>query len=132
MNQIINLIILILHFVLLAFIVGTPFAGSNYLLLLHAIIVPFIVSHWVTDNDDCALTIMEQKIRQGVSGGEEVNKKDCLMYGVVGPVYNLRNTFTDQSAILYMIATTLWILGLFKLIGRYQSGQIRSYMDLFR
>ena len=56
--------LLILHILFSIFILFTPFYGNNYLLLLHIIILPFIMSHWIINDQSCALTLMELKFRE--------------------------------------------------------------------
>lgn len=57
-------LISVIHISLICFIVIVPFTNSNYLLMMHAMIVPFIIFHWVLNNNMCALTLVEKKLKR--------------------------------------------------------------------
>lgn len=63
-NKSILVLITVLHLIIVLFIIITPFTNSNYLLLLYVITVPFIILHWVMNNNTCSLTVAEKYIRQ--------------------------------------------------------------------
>ena len=54
-NDSILLLINVLHIIVIIFVLCAPFSGSNYLLFMHTIIVPFIMLHWVLNNNTCSL-----------------------------------------------------------------------------
>jgi hypothetical protein len=104
LSQLIGLI----HYLIIVFIIGAPFFGSEYLLSLHLVIIPFIMIHWVTNQSVCALTEMEKLIR-----GE--NEDDKTFFGqVVGPVYKFR-TQGDENTFLWTTLIALWLMTLWKL-----------------
>ena len=104
LSQLIGLI----HYLLIVFIIGVPFFGSEYLLSLHLVIIPFIMIHWVTNQSVCALTEMEKLIR-----GE--NEDDKTFFGqVVGPIYKFR-TQGAENTFLWTTLIALWLITLCKL-----------------
>jgi hypothetical protein len=104
----VELIIKALHFLLVVFIIGTPFFGDAYLQTMHLLIVPFIMMHWATNQSVCALTEME-KLATGKTCDEET------FFGkVVGPVYKF-NTLQDENFFLWTVLITLWLITVFKL-----------------
>ena len=44
-------IIVLCHILLVCFAVLSPFTNSNYILFMHAIIIPFIIAHWLLNNN---------------------------------------------------------------------------------
>ena len=90
-------IIFTLHVILAVFLIITPFIPNidPVILLLHAITVPFILIHWVTNEDTCCLTTLEQMFRSGTQ------KSELFFQRLVGSVYQ------PQS-----YATTIGMIGL--------------------
>ena len=131
MSCILLYIILAMHVLLMLFILLVPFFGSNYLLTMHFIIVPFIILHWVVNNNTCALTIMEHKIRETMTGTVcDVN--DCITYRIVSPVYDFNKNYNNFSSIIYIITISLWLISAYRLYSKYKSGEIRSIIDVCR
>ena len=56
-NDSILMLINILHVLVILFVVAAPFSNSNYFLLMHITIVPFIILHCVLNNNTCCLTV---------------------------------------------------------------------------
>jgi hypothetical protein len=59
--------ITLLHTLFVLFVVVTPFIDSNYFLFLHLMIVPFVMFHWVLNDNTCVLTIIERKLRKDLN-----------------------------------------------------------------
>lgn len=124
MSPLVGIIINALHFLLVVFILGTPFFGDAYLQTMHFMIVPFIMLHWLTNQSVCALTEME-KILTG---------KDCdddTFFGkVVGPVYKFK-TREDEDKFLWVILTVLWFITTIRL---HQTGfaYLRNELSVLR
>lgn len=116
---------------LILFIVIVPFTSITYLLVLHAIVVPFIMLHWYFNDNTCCLTLMEQKIREKIYN-EPVDRNTCFMAKLINPIYDFRGNHEQFSDIIYIGTGILWLIGIFKLIGQYDSGQIKNWTDLFR
>jgi len=122
-------IILICHLIIVLFVVLTPFFNSNYLLFMHSIIVPFIMFHWVTNNDMCALTLMEKEIRKRLN--KDSNGDDCFTCKIIEPVYNFKNTNNGKEKFIYGSTIFLWIVSISKLYMKYKNKQINTFHDLF-
>ena len=130
MNQVLLYLIIAVHIMLILFVVIVPFFGSNYLLLVHSIIVPFIILHWVANDNTCVLSIMEMKIREKLGGGD-VNRSECFTCNLIDPIYKLRANYDDYSKLIYLITISLWVVSAGKLYSRYCDGQIKSFNDFF-
>lgn len=102
------LIIKALHFLLVVFIIGTPFFGDAYLQSMHLLVVPFIMIHWATNQSVCALTEMEKLVT-----GKTCDD-DTFFGQVVGPVYKF-NTRQDENYFLWALLIILWSITLLKL-----------------
>lgn len=122
-------IILICHLIIVLFVVLTPFFNSNYLLFMHSIIVPFIMFHWITNNDMCALTLMEKEIRKRLN--KDSNGDDCFTCKIIEPVYNFKNNNNGKERFIYGSTIFLWIVSISKLYMKYKNKQINTFYDLF-
>lgn len=131
MNQILHTIIALLHICYFAFVVITPFYGTSYFLLIHSIIIPFMMMHWVMNDHTCALTIMEKKIRETMTGGA-VNNNDCFMANLMEPIYDFRVNNNEHASLIYLITISLWVIGLYKLYDNFSTGKIKSINDLLK
>lgn len=129
MNEFMLYLIIVLHFVFVLFIVLAPFVGNNYLLIMHAIIVPFMMAHWYTNDNNCALTMMEKKIRKNLYG-EEPDPNECFTYNLIAPVYDFKKNNNDLSTIIYIVTFCLWGYTLLKLYSNYKNGKLAKLEDL--
>jgi len=129
MNELVLYMIVVLHFIFVLFVVLTPFIGNNYFLLLHAIIVPFVMLHWYTNDNNCALTMMEKKLRKNIYG-EEPDPNDCFTYNLIAPVYDFKKNNNDMSTIIYIVMIALWGYTLLRLYNNYMDGKLASLRDL--
>ncbi len=127
-NDITLLIINIIHLVVILFVVLIPFTNSTFLILIHSIIIPFIMLHWLLNNDNCAVTMMEKYARGG--GSAEIKDEDCISYKIVGPIYNLTKDYADYSTITWTVTISLWLISVSKLYIKYQNGEIKKIKDL--
>ena len=128
-NDSIICLITVLHLLVIIFIIGAPFSNSNYLMMMHAIVVPFILLHWVLNNNTCSLTLAEQYLRQK-STGKPVNNEECFTYKFIAPIYDFNKNHSDFSFFSYTITIGLWAYSLSNLVGKYKSGQISNFQDL--
>ena len=101
-------IIRTIHWSLIVFILGAPLFAGEVDLTLHAVVVPFLMLHWATNQSVCALTELEK-----LATGKECD--DETFFGkVVGPVYKF-NTRWDENFFLWTLLIILWLVTLFKL-----------------
>ena len=122
-------IIFICHLIIILFVVIVPFFNSNYLLFMHSIIVPFIIFHWVTNNNMCALTLIEKEIRKRLN--KNSNSDNCFTCKIIEPVYDFKNNHIRRRKFIYTITIFLWIIGVLKLYMKYKNKQINKFYDLF-
>lgn len=130
MNNILLNLILICHFLVVCFVVFIPFFGNNYLLLLHSILVPFIMLHWILNDNTCVLSTIETKIREKMNGGIPVDRNECFTCSLIDPIYDFKANYNTYSVIIYIITTILWLISAGKLYCGFQSGSIKSFMDI--
>ena len=130
MNEFLLRLITLVHIIYMLFVVVVPFTDSNYLLLLHAIVVPFMIAHWIINDNTCVLTIIEKKIRKDMYGTEP-EPNDCFTCRLIEPVYDFNKNYDTASTLIYIITIALWLLSVYKLYSKYRNGSIRSFMDLF-
>ena len=121
--------ITLLHILFVLFVVVTPFTNSTYLLFLHFIFVPFMMLHWVLNDNTCILTIIEKKLKKEIYG--EVDEEDCITCKLIEPVYDFRKNYSTFSTIIYTITFLLWLISAGKLYYKYHTGSISSFRDLF-
>ena len=124
-------LISLLHVIFVLFVILAPFSNSNYLLMLHAIFIPFVMLHWICNDNTCVLTVIERNLRRQISGQENVDD-DCITCKLIEPVYDFRKDYATFSTIIYVIAITLWLISVIRLAYKYKTGEITSYIDLFR
>jgi len=123
-------IIIILHLFFVVFIVVTPFIGNNYFLILHITVVPFMMAHWYLNDNNCALTLMEKKLREKIYG-ELPDPDDCFTYNLIAPVYDFKKNNQDMAVFIYIISISFWVYGGLRLYTNWLNGKLRKIEDLF-
>ena len=133
MHVIFLYIISIIHLAFIFFVIGTPFLTDiNALLLLHIVLVPFMLAHWITDNNMCTLTMIEKYIRVQVYGPSALDKLDnCFTCRIIEPVYDFDKNFDKFQKFLYGFTIFLWLASLYKLYLNHKNGKLKSFYDLF-
>jgi hypothetical protein len=124
-------LIKVLHLVVILFIVVTPLLNINYLLLLHIITIPFIMFHWILNNNTCALTIAEHIITEKITG-KPVDPRESFMSNLINPVYDFAHNYKELDIMLYIVVSILFLISLMKLIKKKLDGDIKTFTDLFR
>jgi hypothetical protein len=120
-----------LHLAIILFIVAVPFLNKNYFLLLHIITVPFIMFHWILNNNTCALTLAEHYITEKLTG-KPVDPRESFMSNLIKPVYDFANNHKDLDIMLYIVVSILFLISAMKLIKKKLDGEIKTITDLFR
>ena len=128
-NDSLIMLINIIHLTVIIFVLTAPFSNSNYLILLHAIIVPFIVLHWLLNNNNCCLTVMEKYIREK-NTGKSVKEEECFTYQLVAPIYDFNKNHQAFSTFIYILTISLWSISVYNLSAKIYSGEIKSLNDL--
>ena len=134
MNILFLYLISIIHLAFIFFIIGAPFlAKSNRIIMLHLIIVPFMLGHWISNNNMCTLTVIEKYIRKQVYGDDKEKVIDnCFTCRIIEPVYDFNQNFDQFQKILYGAVAVLWLISFYKLALNRMNGKINSISDLFR
>jgi hypothetical protein len=120
-----------LHLAIILFIVAVPFLNKNYFLLLHIITVPFIMFHWILNNNTCALTLAEHYITEKLTG-KPVDPRESFMSNLINPVYDFAENHKDLDILLYVVVSILFLISAMKLIKKKLDGEIKTITDLFR
>lgn len=95
-----------LHVAFLAFAILAPFSKVKEVLVAHLLLMPFLWLHWVLNDDTCALTALEQRMRglPSTSGS--------FVHSLVSPVYKVSDE--EVSALAWVASVLLWLLTLRK------------------
>jgi hypothetical protein len=130
-KDIILKIITLLHVLFVLFILIAPFIPSNYILLLHFIICPFVMFHWYLNDNTCALTMVEKMAHKYFNGDPNYDPtKDCVTCKLINPIYDFTNNYDSFAKGAYITVTILWILTIIHLIYRIKAGYITNFVDL--
>jgi hypothetical protein len=128
-NDSILILINVLHIIVILFIIGAPFSNSNYLLVLHIIVVPFIMLHWVLNNNTCCLTVTEKFIREKTNGKKSCDE-ECFSYQFIAPIYDFNKNYDAYSDFIYLLTAGLWGVSVFNLGKKIKNNEIKSIEDL--
>jgi len=128
LNDSILTLITVLHLIVIIFVLAAPFSNSNYLLSLHAIIVPFIMLHWWLNNNTCSLTVAEKFIRQQAYG-EDAKEDDCFSYKFIAPIYDFNKNYEAYSTFTYLLTIGLWSVSIYNLSWKIKTGEIKKFED---
>lgn len=130
MDKLLLGIITIIHACFLTGVILIPFSNSNYLLLIYIIIMPFIMLHWILNNNNCSLTLLERELRKKIYG--KYSKADCLTCRLIEPVYDFLKNNQKFSILIYLITLLLLFMAIFKLGYKYKTCRINNWLDLLR
>lgn len=102
-----------IHLLFIVFVLISPFVPYELLLTYHVIIIPFLWFHWITNNNTCALTMIESTIR-----GEEDTSK-TFMGSIINPIY-------EPKGYEYYILTALLVsISYYRLKTEFNFGLIK-------
>jgi len=122
-------IISTLHALFVAFMILAPFSGSTYFVFMHSIIAPFVMLHWILNNNSCSVTAIENYLRKQADPSAEYN---CITCKLIEPVFDFRKNYAEYTAVLYGATTLLWLVSLTSLALMYRKGDIKSFYDLYK
>ena len=129
MNALFLYFVTIIHVLFILFVILTPFTNSNYLLFLHVIMIPFVMLHWVLNENTCALTLLEKNIREQLYG-KTPDSYECFTARIIEPIYDFKQNYSQLSNIIYIVTVSLWLISVSKLYDKYKTGEIKSVWDL--
>jgi len=106
-------LIWILHVIFLIWFVITPFTVNEPMLVLHAMIAPLMMLHWVLNDDTCCLWIAECKLR-GID-----HKEESFFYNLISPFYNLDSSIGDtrMKQGVWLATIGLWLVTVAKIVN---------------
>jgi hypothetical protein len=94
-------LIILIHTLLVLFIVLTPFIGDNKLCIIHCMIVPSILLHWLLNNNTCILVLIELYLKKGTMFVQnKKNREDCFTCQILDPVFEVNNKMMYLGMIL--------------------------------
>lgn len=132
MNKSVLNIISFLHMLLIMFVVGVPiFSNDIFLLLIHLWIVPFILLHWYLNDNNCALSMIEKKLRERIYGKEhDIYEEDCITCKIVEPVYDFHKKMEQYNlrGALCIITILLWLITVVSINEKYKNGEISQLL----
>lgn len=129
-NDSLLFLISVLHLMIILFIIITPFTDSNYLLLIHIIIIPFIVIHWILNDNTCCLTTTENFIRK-ISYDTKIDEKESFSYKLISPIYDFNKNYESFSYFIYILTFLLWSKSVYNIYDKIHIGKIKNINNLF-
>lgn len=128
-NDSLLIMINIIHLIVIIFVLTAPFSNSNYLMLIHVIVVPFIMLHWLLNNNTCCLTVAEKYIRQKTVS-TKIKEEDCFTYQLIAPIYDFSKNHEAFSTFIYVITIGVWAVSIYNLSYKIYNGDIKNLDDL--
>lgn len=121
-NELFANVVMLLHWVLVGFLVYSPFSPYPALWVLSTVSLIFILSHWCMPGphqDTCALTLLERYLRG-------CDSKESFMHQIVSPVYKFVSpdggTCTDAltGKLVWGVAIFLIVAGLYRIVADWK------------
>jgi hypothetical protein len=122
-NDSILISISVLHIMVVLFILMAPFSDNNGLIFLHTVVVPFIIIHWIFNNNNCFLTLLEKHIKK-ISHGIKSPRNDTFIYQFISPIYSFNSDHENYSTFIYCFTIMLWLISVFHIGTGIASGKI--------
>lgn len=99
-------IIFIIHLIFLIYMVVFPFiTKDSFQLFFHAILLGFIMLHWLMNSDTCALTEIEFWFRKTFTNGFSDKRGDTFFGKLISPIYNIQVIEIYKLTILLTLFT---------------------------
>jgi hypothetical protein len=97
--------------------------------------IPFLIAHWICNDNTCVLTIIEKHLRKNMSkkysNDKSLLENDCFMCRLIEPVYDFNKDYSTLSKYIYILTISLWLITTGKLYCKYKSGTISTWKDFF-
>jgi hypothetical protein len=104
----------LLHVLIVIAAVTVPFSDDDTMLAAYVFMIPFLWMHWLMNDDTCALTALECRLRGLESSGES------FIYKVVSPVYKIKNA--QVKSLAWWGSVALWALAVYRVRQRGSLG----------
>jgi hypothetical protein len=105
-NAYMGLVINIFHKIFILFMLVAWMSNDIYHIILYAVTLLSLKTHWYTNDDTCALTLLEQQFTG-------VEKNESFINQIVSPVYKIKNETTEK--ISHYFVNIMSVVILFKL-----------------
>ena len=106
LNTVLANLVFVLHIAFVLWFLWAPFSGNESMIVLHALMFPFIAFHWILNQDTCALTLLERSLR-GVSSEES------FFHNLVSPIYKIEDS--HMRVIAWVVGIGLWSVSVYKI-----------------
>lgn len=127
-NDILIILINIIHLIVIIFVLAAPFSNSNYLLFVHVVIVPFIMLHWILNSNVCCLTVLEKYIRTKTVS-TKIKDDDCFTYQLIAPIYDFSKNHQAFETFIYILTITVWLISIYNISYKIYNGEITKLKD---
>lgn len=107
-----------IHIGFIMWMVWVPFTNNDSMLMMHAIISPFLMLHWILNNDGCALTVMEKHLRN------LDHDHESFIHSIVSPIYKIDDA--TLRPLVFSLTLGLWFVTLHKVISRKSMHLLRK------
>lgn len=104
-------LVAVLHALFLAWVLLAPWLPQWEMVVLHALVMPFLMLHWLLNDDTCFLTWLECRLRGVPTSGS-------FVHSIVSPVYRLSET--QASGLAWGLGLVLWGISLHRLYARHR------------
>jgi hypothetical protein len=88
----------LIHAAVLAWALIAPFSQSNFWKVSYVIFAPFLMLHWILNDDSCALTQLECAIRG-------LDESSSYIHRVMSPLYKMQESDAGLLAWAYTVAS---------------------------
>jgi hypothetical protein len=108
------------HLFIIIFVLAAPFSTAPYILILHITLGMSLLVHWAYNNDTCALSVIESRLR-GLDYTQSYSHK------FISPLYNISQT--QWSHLVWTITIVAMCISAYKL---YQSDRPRKAWECYK
>ena len=114
------ILVRVLHYLILVFSVFAPIFGNEFWLTIHAMAMPTMMVHWITNQNACSLTLLEAKLL-----GKECDK--TFIAEVLYPFFSMNN-----DSVIYTLAFVWWLISLYKLKTQYNFALLKECVNTIK
>jgi hypothetical protein len=103
------------------FILIAPFTNNQYFLSMHALFIPFVMIHWATNQNICALTEIEKFFTE--KEGDDtffgqlftpIYSNESFIGNILKPIYEIKSK-DDEKFFVWTGLLLLWLITIYKL-----------------
>ena len=119
-NHILANCISVFHLMIIIFVLLAPFTETPYIHILHVTLCITLFVHWAFNNDTCALSVIESKLRG-------LDYTDSYSHKFISPLYNISES--EWSNFVWIITVIAMSISLYKL---YHSKKIKQAWECYQ